>query len=74
MLTKICVRKRKIKLAIIQKIVNILLKNIKKVIEKMKDEAAGILVKEFVGLRSKLYSYCFDDKCTKNVKVLLRGL
>ena len=32
----------------------------KKVI--MKDVAAGILLTEFIGLRSKMYSSCFDNK------------
>ena len=34
----------------------------KKVIGKFKDEAAGIPIVEFVGLRSKMYSYMKDDK------------
>ena len=34
----------------------------KKVIEKFKDEAAGIPITEFVGLRSKMYSYIKDNK------------
>lgn len=38
----------------------------KKVIGKMKDEAAGIPVNEFVGLRSKMYSYVKDN--VKNEK------
>ena len=37
----------------------------KKVIGKFKDEAAGIPVTEFVGLRSKMYSYILDNKQTK---------
>lgn len=36
----------------------------------MKDEATGIPIKEFVSLRSKIYSFCLDDKCVKNVNVL----
>ena len=40
----------------------------KKVIEKMKDEAAGVPIKEFVGLRSKMYSYCLDYKCIKMLR------
>ena len=44
----------------------------KKVIGMMKDEAAGKIIEEFVGLRAKLYSYklhdgCGDKKC-KGVK------
>ena len=34
----------------------------KKVIGKFKDEAAGILITEFVGLRSKMYSYIKDNR------------
>ena len=34
----------------------------KKVIGKFKDEAAGIPITEFVGLRSKMYSYIKDNK------------
>ena len=49
---------------------NIILKKIKKVIGKMKNEAAGAPTKEFVGLRSKMYLYYLDDKCIKNVKAL----
>ena len=33
----------------------------KKVIGMMKDETAGRVIREFVGLRSKLYSYLMDD-------------
>ena len=34
----------------------------KKVIGKFKDEAAGVPIREFVGLRSKMYSYMKDNK------------
>jgi hypothetical protein len=43
----------------------------KKVIGKFKDETKGVEIKEFVGLRSKMYSYTIDDgkaqplKCRK---------
>ena len=37
----------------------------KMVIVKMKDDAAGMLIKEFIGLRSKMYSYEIDNKTTK---------
>ena len=44
----------------------------KKVIGKMKDEAAGVPIVEFVGLRSKMYSYKKEngkeDKKAKGVK------
>ena len=40
----------------------------KKVTGKMKDEAAGMVIKEFIGLRSKMYSYEINDKTTKNVR------
>ena len=44
----------------------------KKVIGKFKDEAAGMLITEFVDLRSKMYSYIKDDqkvgKTAKGIK------
>ena len=40
----------------------------KKVIGKKKDEAAGMVIKEFIGLRSKIYSYEIDNKTTKKCK------
>ena len=44
----------------------------KKVIGKFKDEAAGVPIKEFIGLRSKMYSYIKDDgkngKTAKGIK------
>ena len=36
----------------------------KKVIGKMKDETKGVLIVEFVGLRSKMYSYVQNDEIT----------
>ena len=46
--------------------------NNKKVIGKMKDEAAGVPITEFVGLRSKMYSYMKDNqkggKTAKGIK------
>ena len=35
----------------------------KKVIGRFKDEASGIPIIEFIGLRSKMYSYMKDDSC-----------
>ena len=43
-------------LVIIQKIQIFLMRLIKKVIGKMKDEFGGVIVNEFVGLKSKMYS------------------
>ena len=43
----------------------------KKVNGKLKDEAAGIVIKKFIGLRSKMYSYEIDNKTTKNVREYL---
>ena len=37
----------------------------KKIIWKVKDEAAGMVIKEFIGLRSKMYSYEINNKTTK---------
>ena len=43
----------------------------KKVIGKMKDEAAGMPIKEFIGLRSKMYSYGTDPtKLLSKIKEL----
>ena len=47
----------------------------KKVIGKFKDEAAGISVVEFVGLRSKMYSYMKDnDKGGKTAKGIKKNI
>ena len=47
----------------------------KKVIGKFKDEAVGILITEFVGLRSKMYSYIKDNrtgsKTAKGIKKIV---
>ena len=43
----------------------------KMVIEKMKDEAAEMLIQECIGLRSKMYSYEINNKATKNVREYL---
>ena len=43
----------------------------KKVIGKMKDEAEGMPKKEFIGLRSKMYSYEINIETTKNVREYL---
>ena len=39
----------------------------KKVIGKMKDEAAGMVIKEYIGLRSKTYFYETNNKTTKKM-------
>ena len=44
----------------------------KKVIGTMKDEASGVPINEFIGLRSKMYSYCLDDKYIKKMQRLLK--
>ena len=41
------------------------------VIGKMKDEAAGMPIKEFIGLRSKMYSYKINKVTLKNVREYL---
>ena len=40
----------------------------KMVIKKMKDEAAGMVIIEFIGLRSKMYSYEINNTTTKKCK------
>ena len=34
----------------------------KKIIGKFKDEACGVLITEFIGLKSKMYSYVKDNE------------
>ena len=43
----------------------------KKVNGKMKVEAAGMPIKEFIGLRSKMYSYKINNVTSKNVREYL---
>ena len=45
----------------------------KKVIGKFKDEACGIPITEFIGLKSKMYSYIKENsKCRKTAKGIKR--
>ena len=47
----------------------------KKVIGKFKDEASGTLIKELIGLRSKMYSYIKEnDKCGKTAKGIKKNI
>ena len=47
----------------------------KKVIGKFKDEAAGIPITEFVGLRSKMYSYIKENnQCGKTAKGIKKNI
>ena len=46
---------------IIQKTANFLTQENEKVIGKFKDEAAGMPIVEFIGIRSKMYSYVKDN-------------
>ena len=55
-------------IVITQKIVHSCFDKHKKVIGKMKDEAAGMVIKEFIGLRSKMYSYSTDHKSLSKIK------
>ena len=46
----------------IQNLLSIFFNDNKKVIGKFKDEAAGKVIKEFVGLKSKMYSYTISPE------------
>ena len=47
----------------------------KLVVGKMKDETAGIAIEEFVGLKTKMYSYLVNDNSEhKKQKVLIEML
>ena len=46
----------------------------KKVVGKFKDEEGGKIISEFVGLRSKLYSYQVDGKEVKKCKGIKKGV
>ena len=37
----------------------------------MKDEAAGVAIKEFVGLKPKMYSFGVDDSSDSVMKLLM---
>ena len=52
----------------IQKLVRSFFDKNTKVIEKMKDEAVGMVIKEFIGLRSKMCSYEINNETTKKCK------
>ena len=53
----------------IQKTPHISINQTKHVIGKFKDKVSGILINEFIGLRSKMYSYLKDtDECGKTAK------
>ena len=46
----------------------------KKVIDKFKDEAAGKPILEFIGLKSKMYSYTTEDKNNKTAKGVKKNI
>ena len=47
----------------------------KKVIGKFKDEVSGIPINEFIGLRSKMYSYLKDtDECGKKRRKVIKNV
>ena len=43
----------------------------KLVVGKMKDETAGVTIKEFVGLKPKMYSFGVDDSTDSVMKLLI---
>ena len=45
----------------------------KKVIGKMKNEAAGMVIKEYIGLRSKMYCYSTYHKSLSKIKRLSKN-
>ena len=50
-------------------------KSNKKVIGKLKDEVSGIPINEFIGLKSKMYSYLKDtDECGKTAKGIKKNV
>ena len=50
-------------------------KSNKKVIGKFKDEVSGILIHEFIGVRSKMYSYIKDtNECGKTAKGIKKNV
>ena len=50
-----------------------MIKLIRKLLENSKDEAAGIPITEFIGLRSKMYSYIKNnDQNNKTAKGIIR--
>ena len=56
-------------IAIIQKSHHIIVMSIKKIIGKFKDEACGVPIVEFVGLKSKMYSYIkYNEKGRRSAK------
>ena len=46
----------------------------KKVVAKFKDEAAGKPILEFIGLKSKMYSYTTEDKNNKTAKGVKKNI
>ena len=46
----------------------------KKVIGKFKDEAAGKPIVEFIGLKSKMYSYTTEDKNNETAKGVKKSI